>query len=153
MAKEFFDDLLAEIMTELNRPTNRIHSDKINKKLNIFSNFIYNECRYYNLKNGSSVSNYSNTFMIHNFNSNINNLYDKQPQEKRDEMDNQESRLIHKLIPMSYNIHDYYDGIVNDDIPLLVDFFNRDTYLFNELMRKMEKNVKKYFCLVHNFCI
>ena len=30
-----------------------------------------------------------------------------------------------------------YDGIVSSDIPLLVDFFNKDKYLFNELMRRM----------------
>jgi hypothetical protein len=26
---------------------------------------------------------------------------------------------------------------VNNDIPLLVDFFNKDKYLFEELMKKM----------------
>jgi hypothetical protein len=40
---------------------------------------------------------------------------------------------------MSYNIHDYYDGIVGSDIPLLVDFFNEHEDLFNELKERMEK--------------
>lgn len=136
MAKEFFDDLLSEIMAELNKPTNRINSEPVNKKINIIADFLANDCRYYNLKNGSPVSNYSNVFMIQSRNSNMNSIYDK---EKRNEMDKQGSRLIHKLIPMSYNIHDYYDGIVNNDIPLLVDFFNKDTYLFNELMKKIKR--------------
>lgn len=134
MAKEFFDDLLAEIMAELNKPTTRINSETVNRKINIITDFLTNDCRYYNLKNGSPVSNYSNVFMIQSHNSNMNSIYDK---EKRNEMDNRGSRLMHKLIPMSYNIHDYYDGIVNNDIPLLVEFFNKDTYLFNEMMKKI----------------
>ena len=138
MAKELFDNFLNEIMAELNTPMSRRNSDKINKKINVFIDFLTNDCRYYDLKNGSPVSNYSHTFMIQLSNSNMNSIYDKQTQEERHKMDNQGSRLIHKLIPMSYNIHDYYDGIVGSDIPLLVDFFNKDKYLFNELMKKME---------------
>ena len=138
MAKEFFDNFLAEIMAELNKPMSRINSDKINKKINIFIDFLINNCRYNDLKNGSPVSNYSHTFMIQLHNSNINSIYDKQTQEERNKMDNQGSRLIHKLIPMSYNIHDYYDGIVRNDIPLLVDFFNENEYLFKELKMRME---------------
>lgn len=137
MAKEFFDNFLAEIMVELNTPMSRRNSDKINKKINIFIDFLINDCRHYNLKNGSPVSNYSHTFMIQCRNLNINSLYNKATKEEQNKMDNQGSRLIHKLIPMSYNIHDYYDGIVGSDIPLLVDFFNKDKYLFEELMKKM----------------
>lgn len=137
MAKEFFDDFLAEIMSELNKPMSRINSEPVNKKINIFIDFLINDCRYYDLKNGSPVSNYSHTFMIQLHNSNVNSIYNKQTQEERNKMDNQGSRLIHKLIPMSYNIHDYYDGIVNNDIPLLVDFFNENKYLFEELKKKM----------------
>jgi hypothetical protein len=140
MAKEFFDDFLAEIMSELNKPMSRRNSDKINKKINIFIDFLINDCRYHDLKNGSPVSNYSNTFMIQCRNSNMNSLYDKATKEERNKMDNQGSRLIHKLIPMSYNIHDYYDGIIGSDIPLLVDFFNENEHLFNELKTKMGKN-------------
>ena len=138
MAKDFFDDFLAEIMAELNTPMSRINSDKINKKINIFIDFLINDCRYHDLKNGSPVSNYSHTFMIQLHNSNIKSIYDKQTQEEQTKMDNQGSRLIHKLIPMSYNIHDYYDGIVRNDIPLLVDFFNENEYLFKELKMRME---------------
>jgi hypothetical protein len=140
MAKEFFDNFLAEIMAELNKPMSRINSEPVNKKINIFIDFLINDCRHYNLKNGSPVSNYSHTFMIQLHNWNVNSLYNKATQEERNKMDNQGSRLIHKLIPMSYNIHDYYDGIVGIDIPLLVDFFNENEHLFNELKTKMEKN-------------
>lgn len=140
MAKEFFDNFLAEIMAELNKSMSRINSDKINKKINIFIDFLINNCRYYDLKNGSQVSNYSHTFMIQCRNSNMNSLYNKATKEEQNKMDNQGSRLIHKLIPMSYNIHDYYDRIVMNDIPLLVDFFNKDKYLFEELMKKMGGN-------------
>jgi len=137
MAKEFFDNFLAEIMAELNKPMSRINSDKINKKINVFIDFLINDCRYYDLKNGSPLSNYSHTFMIQCRNSDMNNVYNKQTREEKNKMDNRGSRLIHKLIPMSYNIHDYYDGIVGSDIPLLVDFFNEHEDLFNELKEKM----------------
>lgn len=137
MAKEFFDNFLAEIMTELNTPMSRRNSDKINKKINIFIDFLINDCRYHDLKNGSPVSNYSHTFMIQLHNWNMNSIYDKQTQEEQNKMDNQGSRLIHKLIPMSYNIHDYYDGIVMNDIPLLVDFFNENEDLFKVLKIRM----------------
>jgi hypothetical protein len=140
MAKEFFDDFLAEIMSELNKPMSRINSDPVNKKINIFIDFLINDCRHYNLKNSSPVSNYSHTFMIQLHNSNMNSLYNKATKEEQNKMDNQGSRLIHKLIPMSYNIHDYYDGIVSSDIPLLVDFFNKDKYLFNELIKKIGRD-------------
>ena len=139
MAKEFFDNFLAEIMAELNKPMSRINSDKINKKINIFIDFLINDCRYYDLKNGSLLSNYSHTFMIQCRNSDMNSVYNKQTREEKNKMDNRGSRLIHKLIPMSYNIHDYYDGIVGSDIPLLVDFFNEHEDLFNELKERMEK--------------
>ena len=137
MAKEFFDNFLAEIMAELNKPMSRRNSDKINKKINIFIDFLINDCRYYDLKNGSPLSNYSHTFMIQCSNSDMNSVYNKQTREEKNKMDNRGSRLIHKLIPMSYNIHDYYDGIVGSDIPLLVDFFNEHEELFNELKEKM----------------
>jgi hypothetical protein len=139
MAKEFFDNFLAEIMAELNKPMSRRNSDKINKKINIFIDFLINDCRYYDLKNDSPLSNYSHTFMIQLSNSNINSIYDKKTREEKNKMDNRGSRLIHKLIPMSYNIHDYYDGIVSSDIPFLVDFFNEHEDLFNELKERMKK--------------
>lgn len=138
MVKDFFDNFLAEIMRELNTPMSRRNSDKINKKINIFIDFLINDCRYYDLKNGSPVSNSSHVFMVQLHNSNMNSLYNKVTEEEQNKMDNQGSRLIYKLIPMSYNIHDYYDGIVGNDIPLLVDFFNKDKYLFNELKIRME---------------
>ena len=140
MAKQFFDQFLSEIMSELNKPTNRVHSDEINRKINIFQEFITDECRHYNMKNGSLVTNYNNTFMIQSRNSNMNSIYDKATEEEKNKMENRGSRLIHKLIPMSYNIHDYYDGIVNNDIPLLVEFFNRDKFLFDKLIEKTEIN-------------
>lgn len=141
MAQQFFYDFLSDIMLQLNRPQSRIHNSEINAKINAFIDFTSNDCKNYCLNNGSPVSNYSQVFMIQCYNHEINSTYNKQTKERQFELDNQGSRAIHKLIPMRYNIHDYYDGIIRNEIPLLVKFFDENECVFIQLKEKIKNYV------------
>ena len=137
MIRYYFNSFLDEIMLELDEQS--INSEKTNKKINIFTNFISNECCNYKLNNGSPLTNFSNLFMVQCHHSDMNNIYDKQTEEIKNNMRRNGSRTIYKNINVNYNTHDYYDGIINNEISLLVDFFNENQSLFNILKIKIDE--------------